>query len=59
MDLTYILQAKIMDRFLLSKWDGRLEVQNSILDFSSPFMMMKDHYGLFKRNPSDEMIVQL
>jgi hypothetical protein len=58
MDLTYILQAKIIYRFLLNKWDG-LEVQNSILDFSSPFMMMKDHYGLFKRNPSDEMIVQL
>ena len=48
-----------MDRFLLSKWDGRLEVQNSIFDFSSPLMMIKDHYGLFRRNPSDEMIVQL
>jgi len=45
-----------MDRFLLSKWDGRLEVQNSIFDFSSPYMMIKDHYGLFSGNPSDEMM---
>lgn len=34
-----------MDRFLLSKWDGRLEVQNSIFDFSSIYMIIQDQYG--------------
>jgi hypothetical protein len=37
-----------MDRFFTDKWLGRLDITNSILDFSSPFSLIKDEFQLFQ-----------
>jgi hypothetical protein len=36
-DMKTILQTGIIDRFLTDKWLGRLQLNNSILDFSSGY----------------------
>ena len=43
-DMMTILQTNIMDRFLIDKWMGRLDITNSILDFSSSYSLIKDKF---------------
>jgi hypothetical protein len=38
-DMITILQTSIMDRFLSDKWLGRLQSNNSIIDFSSAYSL--------------------
>jgi hypothetical protein len=43
-ELYSILCTKIMDRFLTDKWWGRLDIRNSIVEFSTCFHLYEDKY---------------
>ena len=36
-----------MDRFFSDKWEGRLELRNSIFDFSTSNYLIQDKFGFF------------
>ena len=42
-----------MDRFFSDKWEGRLELRNSIYDFSTSYYLIQDYFGFFQ---TDEVI---
>lgn len=51
-----ILDCKIMDKFIISKWRGNIETNSTVFDYSTPMKILNDEHGLFL---SDKMFVQL
>ena len=45
-ELYTILDTKLFDRYLTSKWEGWIEVNSSIMEFSSSFQLLQNKHGL-------------
>jgi len=45
--LYYILDSKIMDKFIYDKWRGRVEFNASIMDYSQAYTLLNDPHKLF------------
>ena len=43
-DLFKILCSNIMDRFLTDKWWGRIDIRNSLSEFSTPYHVYEDKF---------------
>lgn len=37
----------MMDRVIQKKWIGKFDINSSILDYSTPQILMRDKHGLF------------
>ena len=46
-DLFKILCSNIMDRFLTDKWWGRIDIKNSLIEFSTPYNVYEDKFENF------------
>ena len=47
-DMIHVLKTSIMDRYITDKWLGRLELNRSMLDFSSGYVLIQDRFQYFK-----------
>jgi hypothetical protein len=54
--LYIILDSKIMDKFIYDKWRGRIEINATMMDYSSAYNLFNDTHKLFL---SDKLIDQL
>lgn len=46
-DLYPILDCRIMDRIIQKKWNGRYDINATILDYSTSYTLMIDKFSLF------------
>ena len=55
-DLYKILDCKIIDKYISKKWDGRNDVNCTMLNYSTSYQIYNDQYELFESN---ELISQI
>ena len=46
-DLYSLMGCRIMDRVIQKKWNGKYDINATILDYSTAFTLMRDKYTLF------------
>ena len=46
-DMYNLMGCRIMDRVIQKKWNGKYEINATILDYSTAFTLMRDKYTLF------------
>ena len=46
-DLYSLLDSRIMDRIIQKKWNGKYDINKTILDYSTSYTMAADVYSLF------------
>lgn len=49
-EMYMVLDAPIMHKFITKKWKGRLTINTSVFECSTPFNMMSDKKGFYHRN---------
>jgi hypothetical protein len=46
-NMLHILDCKIMDKFIVSKWKGDIETNATVFDYSTSMTILNDQHGLF------------
>ena len=49
-DLFKILDCKIMDKFITEKWNGRVNLNCTLLDYSTSVVLLKDNHSIYLTN---------
>jgi hypothetical protein len=44
-EMNEILNTPIMDKFMSTKWQGRVDYDASVYDYSLPFTILKNHHN--------------
>lgn len=55
-ELFQLLDAKVMDKFINKKWKGRIETNNSFLDYSLSYNILQNKNEFFT---SDKMLTEV